>query len=210
MSVRKVAHGGHNIIGKFPSLKMGRMVSFESTIERDYVHLLEYEAQVEQFAEQPLTIEYMVNGKARHYTPDFKVESSNGITLVECKPESRVEEEHNQHKFETAAEWCERRGWAFEVVTDAELRKGCYLSNVKALYRHAHRRVTNDTLTHARSLVSKTPFSLKVLAAQIDPAQTAKIEADLQCFVFHHALYMDIANDPLTCDSLVYWTGNAS
>jgi hypothetical protein len=57
MPVRKVHNRGENIIGKFPSLKMKRMVSFESTIERDYLYLLDYEADITHFEEQPLTIE---------------------------------------------------------------------------------------------------------------------------------------------------------
>ena len=38
MPVRKVRNHGNNIIGKFPSRKMERMISFESTIERDYLY----------------------------------------------------------------------------------------------------------------------------------------------------------------------------
>jgi hypothetical protein len=43
------------MIGLFPSLKMGRMVAFESLIEQDYLYVLDYEAAVTAFEEQPLT-----------------------------------------------------------------------------------------------------------------------------------------------------------
>ena len=76
MAVRKVSNRGGNIIGHFPSLKMRRMVAFESTIERDYLYLLDYDPSVTNFEEQPLTISYAYQGKSYHYTPDFRVRQS--------------------------------------------------------------------------------------------------------------------------------------
>ena len=37
---------GKNIVGKFPSLKLGRMVVFESRLEGDPVYLMEYDPKV--------------------------------------------------------------------------------------------------------------------------------------------------------------------
>ena len=37
MPVRKVSNRGGNTIGHFPSLKMGRMIDYESLIERDLI-----------------------------------------------------------------------------------------------------------------------------------------------------------------------------
>ena len=71
MPVRKVSNRGGNIVGRFPSLKMGRMIAFESLLERDFIYLLDYDVRVEWFEEQPLTIEYQHDGQALHYTPDF-------------------------------------------------------------------------------------------------------------------------------------------
>ncbi len=59
MPVRQVSNRGGNVIGKFPSIKMGRMIAFESLLERDFIYLLDYDPAVEWFEEQPLTIEYM-------------------------------------------------------------------------------------------------------------------------------------------------------
>jgi hypothetical protein len=70
MPVRKVSNRGGNIIGKFPSIKMRRMIAFESLLERDFIYLLDYDKDVEWFEEQPLTIEYQHEGKRRHCIPD--------------------------------------------------------------------------------------------------------------------------------------------
>jgi len=45
--VRKATNRGKNIIGYFPSVKMGRMINFESLIERDFIYLLDFEQEVE-------------------------------------------------------------------------------------------------------------------------------------------------------------------
>ena len=58
MPVRNVSNRGGNVIGKFPSIKMGRMVAFESLLERDFIYLLDHAEEVTWFEEQPLTIEF--------------------------------------------------------------------------------------------------------------------------------------------------------
>ena len=61
------------MIGLFPSLKMGRMVAFKSLIEQDYLYVLDFEAAVTAFEEQPVSIEYLWEGDQHKYTPDFLV-----------------------------------------------------------------------------------------------------------------------------------------
>ena len=51
---------------------MGRMIAFESLLERDFIYLLDYDARVEWFEEQPLTIGYGQADRTLHYTPDFQ------------------------------------------------------------------------------------------------------------------------------------------
>lgn len=59
------------IRGDFPSLKLGRMVRYNSTIERDLLYFLEFWQVVICYKEQPMTIEWiMADGQRRHYTPD--------------------------------------------------------------------------------------------------------------------------------------------
>lgn len=138
MPVRKVRNRGKNIIGKFPSRKMGRMVAYESLIERDTIYLLEFDNGVSRYEEQPLTIRYEDDGKERHYTPDFWVLLENGRQcLVECKPARHVMKEKNQRKYAAARPWCRQHDIAFLVVTDKQLRQGHLLKNVQALSQYA-------------------------------------------------------------------------
>ncbi|MBU1748983.1 MAG: TnsA endonuclease N-terminal domain-containing protein [Chloroflexi bacterium] len=111
MSVRKVSNHGGNVIGRFPSVKMKRMMAFESLIERDYLYLLDYDPDVEWFEEQPLTIEYQHDGETRHYTPDFHLVERERDILIECKPNGFVAADENRRKFAVARAWCRQRGW---------------------------------------------------------------------------------------------------
>lgn len=134
MPVRKVSNHGKNIIGYFPSIKMGRMVAFESTIERDLIYVLDFVPHVATFHEQPLEIHYWEKQKKRKYTPDFKVDFTSGhSSLVECKPLAFVNREENKEKFEVAQTWAKEQGWGFEVITDVFLREGSWLENIKFL-----------------------------------------------------------------------------
>ena len=111
MPVRKVSNRGKNIIGKFPSIKMRRMIAFESLIERDFLYLIDYDKEVDWFEEQPLTIEYQYEGEIRHYTPDFHIIEKGREVLIECKPEKFVLSAENQRKAFIARDWCACLFW---------------------------------------------------------------------------------------------------
>jgi len=195
MRARKPIHIGTNIIGQFPSLKMKRMIWFESTIERDFIYILEYDSGIIRFEEQPLTIEYLVGRKIHKYTPDFKVETAESIVLVDCKPESELGRVEHQIKFDAAAEWCEERTWDFQVVTDRDIREGNYLLNVKTLVNHARRPVATETLKRAEHILSTRACTLRDLAILIEPNGIAAIEADLLCLAFHGRLKVDVTGN---------------
>ena len=135
MPVRNVTNRGGNVIGRFPSLKMQRMIAFESLLERDFIYLLDYDANVTWFEEQPLTIEYQHEGKLRHYTPDFHLIEHDQHVLVECKPDHFVATADNQRKFAVAQAWCLACDWQFRIVTDAEVRAGYRLPQRQAADR---------------------------------------------------------------------------
>lgn len=73
MGVRKITNGSRKVIGKFPSLKMGKMVWWESQLERDYIFHLEFYRSVISYEEQPLKLRYKLDREVHCYTPDFLV-----------------------------------------------------------------------------------------------------------------------------------------
>jgi len=203
MPVRKVAGRRHSVTGKFPSLKLGRMVQFESLLELDFIHLLEYDPTVTHYEEQPLTIEYQFDGKTRRYTPDFHVTRSKNHTLVECKPDRFVDTDENQRKFAVAEAWCAERGWQFQVATAAAIRGGSRLQNIKFLHQFARREVSPSIRARLYTeLPASEQLPLSVLAAAVDPDNGL---AAIYGLVWRGELTLPIDDAPLTPDTPVTW-----
>jgi hypothetical protein len=204
MPVRKVYNRGNNIIGQFPSLKMKRMIAFESTIERDYIFLLDYEAEVTHFEEQPLTIEYQHEGERHGYTPDFHVVWAEQNSLVDCKPVDLVDTADNRPKFAAAGTYCAQRGWHFSVVTDHDIRSGFRLSNVKLLTRYAGYAVRPEIKGRILALLHDTTAPLTV--GQIQAAMSlppAAIFVALMQMAYDHQIAIPLNDAPISAHSAV-------
>ncbi len=200
MPVRNVTNRGGNVIGRFPSLKMQRMIAFESLLERDFIYLLDYDAAVTWFEEQPLTIEYEHEGKLRHYTPDFHLVEDGQQVLVECKPDHFVNTTDNQRKFAVAQARCQACNWQFRIVTDADVRAGYRLHNVKLLTAYARLRL--DPVLRCRlyatlqSLPSAT--AIQELAHALRPTGPETVTAGLLHLAYHGVVDLSLDGAPIT------------
>lgn len=205
MPIRKVSNRGGNVIGRFPSIKMKRMVAFESLIERDYLYLLDYELGIEWFEEQPLTIEHRHTGEAFHYTPDFHTVEAGRNVLVECKPHALVDKEENQRKFRAARTWCAGRGWEFRIVTDCDIRTGFRLQNVKLLTRYARHVVGPRTKGRIRALLHSAQAAMLIddIVREIACTDFSAVTADILCMAFHHEVFIPLDDAPILRDTRV-------
>lgn len=84
---RRLATGRRDTFSGFrPSHKTGRMVAYESLLERGAAIVLEGAWEVTDYLEQPARESWDDEGKARTYTADFGVLTTFGIVYVEVKP----------------------------------------------------------------------------------------------------------------------------
>ena len=205
MPVRSVSNRGGNATGRFPSLKMGRMIQFESLVELDYIYLLDYDPNIKWFEEQPRTIEYQWEQKTLRYTPDFLVIRQGYSTLVECKPDQFVDTEENNRKFRAAELWCSEVGWTFSVVTTSQIRNGFRLNNIKFLTRYARYQpdVTIRSRIYDHLLGAIPPITIQVLAQTIFPDNTAAGIAAIFHMIFHDELTVELDLSPITESSLI-------
>jgi hypothetical protein len=205
MPVRKVSNRGGNIIGKFPSIKMRRMIAFESLLERDFIYLLDYDEDVEWFEEQPLTIEYQHEGKRRHYTPDFHLLERGKHVLIECKPECFTDKDENRHKFSAANEWCRENSWIFRVVTDREIRTGFRLHNVKLMVRYARQPVDPVVRRRIYTLLRDAQCSIMMndIARALEFDVPSSAIGSILHMAFHHEIYVPMDDAPLSGETLV-------
>lgn len=199
------------MIGLFPSLKMGRMVAFESLIEQDYLYILDYDAAVTTFEEQPITIEYGWEGGQRKYTPDFLVKRKEVCELVECKPASLVSKEENQRKFAAAIEWCKSKNWSFAIVTDQDLRSGPRLANIKLLTQYARLGITSETVSWVQACLNSVNkrITLQDGGRILYPHYPAQGISILLHLAFHHQIGISLEDQPI-CGSSLIWKVEAA
>ncbi len=201
MPVRKVSNRGGNAIGRFPSTKMGRMIAFESLLERDFIYLLDYDPAVEWFEEQPLSIEYLHEGKQLHYTPDFHLLEDGQHVLVECKPERFVETEENRRKFGVAQEWCQGCGWEFRVVTEQQIRSGFRLQNIKLLSQYARQKV--DSAIRSQIFASLQEARAAVSVQDLAQAIGSPVAASIFCLAYQHEISLALDHAPISEATIV-------
>ncbi len=194
------------MIGRFPSLKLGRMVAFESLIEQDYVYVLDYEPDVIGFEEQPFSIQYDWQGKWHKYTPDFHVIRDTRHEIVECKPQALVTSDENQKKFMVAQRWCRERGWTLVVVTDLELRTGPRLANIKLLTRYARMEVAPEIHHQAKEILAdlSKPHLLFETGCHIDPHDPRRGVGVLLHLAYHHRIQITLSKAPISDHSQIW------
>jgi TnsA endonuclease N terminal len=139
MPVRKIPRygAGHKNLGKFASVKTGRVAWYESLLERDYMYLLDYDRDVSYWHEQPLRIRFTHGGKIHRYTPDLEVHRASQKQLIEVKPKHQVDSGTWDVLFRAASSVCEQEGYEFLVLTDEMIRQQPRLENVKLLWKYA-------------------------------------------------------------------------
>lgn len=157
--------GGSHMLVRFPSFKLGRMVGCESRLEGDYAELLDFDPAVTWFEEQPFTIQYVHDGRQRRYTGDFATEEAGRRFLIECKPAQAVDRADTQRCVAAARAWCAEHGYTFRLVTDAEIRCGHRLANVKRLRPYARHTPDPRALGRALAALDAAPAGALPLAA---------------------------------------------
>ncbi|MBX3060837.1 MAG: TnsA endonuclease N-terminal domain-containing protein [Anaerolineae bacterium] len=193
------------IIGKVPSIKMNRMVAYESLLECDYIYLLDFDPSVTFFREQPFAIPYQWEGKKHRYTPDFHFLSGGKAFVIECKPQALLNEPGNEQKWAAARQWCLSNGATFQVVTDTDIRQGCRLENVKLLADHARHVVTPATKARVFGLLhrARQPLSIAELMVSLSPQHPQASIASILHLAYHCEVHLAVDEAPITADSLV-------
>ena len=123
--------------GKFPSRKIGRMIHWESQLERDAVLLFEFSPGVSIYREQPMRIYYSHDGKTRRYTPDFEVTLHTGeIQFIEVKPLHKTLELPESNRLSRIQDHFDNVGNTLRVITEVDIRQKQLLENLWVLFRH--------------------------------------------------------------------------
>lgn len=126
MPVREVARNYRSVTGKLSSQKNGRLVQFESTLERDFFRLQEFDPRVAAYEEQPVRLWVGERMDREPYVPDALVTYVEpGVPmLVEVKysDELRIKWCELRPKIIAAREYAHQRKWRFRIWTEKNIR----------------------------------------------------------------------------------------
>ncbi|AZA78721.1 hypothetical protein EG347_15010 [Chryseobacterium sp. G0186] len=145
--MRKIGLTYRSLSGIFFSTKNNRGVQFESSLERDFLYMLEMDQSVVSFLEQPFTLKYRdARNKVRRYTPDFlyhiKCLKSSKSFVIEIKYQEDLEKNFDIYvsKFEAAKAFCEENNYEFKILNEKDIRND-YLLNCKFLHGYKYNKV---------------------------------------------------------------------
>lgn len=145
--VRSIGPSKTSVTGRVVTDKNTRPQPAESSLEQDFLTLLEANADVLRYSVQPLTLQWINDqGRRREYTPDVLVEyRSRPLRLFEVKPRAVLRRDWDQlrPRFRQAMAVARANGWHFKIVTDEEIRTP-YLANARFLLRFRRRRLDPD------------------------------------------------------------------
>ncbi|MHB1401831.1 MAG: TnsA endonuclease N-terminal domain-containing protein [Thiobacillus sp.] len=135
MLARKViTRRGRRFRGYFPSSKLGRMVAWESLLERDAILLIEFSPGVLSYQEQPALVQYADGTRVRDYYPDFELELANGKRIhVEVKSSHQLAKPEFKAKYTAIAEHYARIRMDYRIVTEAEICREPLQTNLRLL-----------------------------------------------------------------------------
>jgi TnsA endonuclease-like protein len=213
MPVRTIPKNSRSLTGLVLNTRTQSMTAFESSLERDFLLLLDFALDVECYEEQPVKIVYHdAQGRRRAYTPDVLVRyrtdplQARHPTPLLC--EVKYRDDLRQHwleyrpKFRAAGRYAYQHGWRFRLVTDRDVRTP-YLANVKFLRSYQTRPINESDrirlLATLLALGETNPASL-LHAVSPDRWQQAQLLPTLWQLIATRQLHTDLSH-PLTMQS---------
>lgn len=132
MRKRTVPPGHRSITGLLPSRFPSGHLPFESKLEHDFLTLLQLDHCVHDVVTQPVTLDLIVGGHRRSYTPDALVTWHEAMerpfpqrqVMFEVKPLTILREQRTSlwAKYRAAKRHLARQGIGYRVVTERTIR----------------------------------------------------------------------------------------
>jgi len=172
MPARKIRPSRYSVTGYVPSSKGTKAQDAESSLEQDFLTLLEHDQSIERYIAQPFSIRWADDSGKRHrYTPDAIVKYCYSAlldnpylrtTIFEVKPTEVLKRDWDELKprFRSAIGWAKEYGCRFHIITEKQIRTP-YLTNVRFLKDYKNIPEQLELKVARQSLVIKTLLQLK-------------------------------------------------
>lgn len=169
--VRAIGVQSRSITGTLPNGNR-----YESALERDFMLLMQFDAAVDVYTPQPLTMPYRGSDGLMHkYTPDGLIEwrtdrhvADPRPVLVEIKYREAFQGEWRKWRAlkRAATDYSKERGWHFQIYTEREIRTP-FLDSVRFLLPYKRRtsapEVESWLIENLTELMESTPRELTTM-----------------------------------------------
>lgn len=213
MPIRTIPKNHLAVTGRHATARVeGGSADFESTLEKEYMLLLDFDPRVVRYEVQPIRLPL---SRGRSYVPDVLVDYAADLfddpitcELVEIKAQADLVKhaEDYREKFEVAAAYAAERGWRFVIRTEHNIRTP-RLQNLKFLKRY--RDLPPDLDREAQLLDaighcgSRCTVNALLEGASTDPEDRAHYAAPLWRLVAVQQLKIDL--DAMIQPDSVVW-----
>ncbi len=102
------------------STAAGRLLEYESLLERDWMLLMDFDHGVEGVCEQPLRLGYRKGGRPASHVPDLLVWRGAAPELCDVKSADRVEDPEFQAQVRAMELACAEAGLAYRVLCEPD------------------------------------------------------------------------------------------
>lgn len=185
----------------------GQEVRYESGLERDFLTLIRFGADVLSVVEQPETFRFIDSaGKERRYTPDFKVSFRSKTVFYEVK--YRAELRKNWDKYREAVAFMRRHcptvGASFRIVTDLTIRT-VRCENIRLISPHQRREPDPVLRSAITAALGGGPIAIRDLCRQLCPTDgdRADFYATLWPLIARLEVKIDL-EQPISMESQVW------
>jgi len=129
--------------GEYPSWKMGRMLQWESHNELNAFVLLDANPDVQAFSEQPMRIEYKIDGVVGKHFPDILFLENGTLHVCEVKPKRGADKEEVRIRTEFFTKYLPKLGYSYSLVTGEELSCQLQLLNARTILKFGRIQIDN-------------------------------------------------------------------
>jgi len=203
--VREIKPTRRSVSGVYPFRKQYSL-AYESSLERDFIVLQEFDSSVIEVIAQPIKIPFSLKGRNYQYTPDFlvmfeQVYPTRGM-LVEVKPESEWRNHWRSWlpKWKAAYRWAVERDFLFHIYDESRIR-GQRLANIKTLSRFLDKQSDDALAGLIADFVGDGMVSMGDILSYFStfPACGSEVYRMLAS----RGLFCDL-EDPLSADTLIW------
>ena len=208
-NIRLVHSSGTNLRGVLTN-KAGRIVQFESWLERSLLLRLERDPMVKDYGSQPEVFRFVDDdGNQYTYVPDFIVwRCDSAVEIHEVSTSHHQMRLDAQRRMEAGRKNCQARGWRYLIHDEEDLPHGSELANLLALYTYRPSIYANSAVVQMvlEQLSGKGRMSLQLLVTDI--AQTSQLPHSIVLACLCHLLWHSTHSVTTDLNQLVFLFGS--